>query len=449
MDCAGRAATQPVAAEANSFEQLIMLPHLRLQVPNSNENGCESISDAHELWLSDVDGQPASPAEGNMMVDAPIEPGSSMSVTANPLAGWRNDDIMLSTETRDYVQAHDPVMFAVLDWPEMRQLFMAHEQLANQARKRTRRNGTLTLAVAAVGLIFYQIFEKVDAAPHWIANVAGLVTVASAVAGLVILLRAKGRSRWLANRLWTERLRQLHFQILVNHAPLVAGALREWESAGQGGPDFAELQAIRARLLAEMAFKIEGNEADCIARIIDDEAEVKPWIDPAWPIEPTALADDGSVNRLLDMLAQHRIDIQIEYVRKSIRPGFHSPITRGAWIKAGADMLTIIAIAAGFVAYLVGVFNPAPVAATKWVLIFQSLCSAIIVYLAAMDGGLRIHADADRYRWYLASVEDISRRFAHSPSPATRLSLLRELECRSYQEMRRFFLAHRGGRFLF
>ena len=64
---------------------------------------------------------------------APREGGDlRLAAFADPLAGWRNDDILLDKDARQALGAVQPQLLRVLDWPELRALFKQHEGPANQ-----------------------------------------------------------------------------------------------------------------------------------------------------------------------------------------------------------------------------------------------------------------------------------------------------------------------------
>ena len=61
--------------------------------------------------------------------------------------------------------------------------------------------------------------------------------------------------------------------------------------------------------------------------------------------------------------------------------------------------------------------------------------------------GCNWRADTERYEWYLAALRALDARFTQS-EPGGQIEALRELEHLSYQEMRRFIVAHKRARFL-
>jgi hypothetical protein len=45
--------------------------------------------------------------------------------------------------------------------------------------------------------------------------------------GYTQVLTGEGKARWLTNRFWSERIRQFHFQLIVNNLPTLVAALQD------------------------------------------------------------------------------------------------------------------------------------------------------------------------------------------------------------------------------
>jgi hypothetical protein len=73
--------------------------------------------------------------------------------------------------------------------------------------------------------------------------------------------------------------------------------------------------------------------------------------------------------------------------------------------------------------------------------------TAAVVALRVLKEGLLLRTEAERRRWYLASLRSIARRFEKAAT-ADRIRLLRELERLAYQEMRRFLITFKEARFI-
>jgi hypothetical protein len=73
--------------------------------------------------------------------------------------------------------------------------------------------------------------------------------------------------------------------------------------------------------------------------------------------------------------------------------------------------------------------------------------TAAVVARRVSKEGLLLRTEAERRRWYLASVRSIARRFEKAAT-VDRIRLLRELERLAYQEMRRFLITFKEARFI-
>jgi hypothetical protein len=70
-----------------------------------------------------------------------------------------------------------------------------------------------------------------------------------------------------------------------------------------------------------------------------------------------------------------------------------------------------------------------------------------VIALRVLNEGLLVTTEAERQRWYLASVRSIAGRFEKA-NTADCIRLLREHERLAYQEMRRFLITFKEARFI-
>lgn len=361
---------------------------------------------------------------------------------ANPFARWPNDDLLLSAASRTRVAELAPDLAGALDWPELRDLFVRHDALANAARRANLRTGGVALAISAFGLLVGAAMPVV--APPGAGRAFQLVSLAALTLGFALglwhLFGAREKSRWLVNRFWTERLRQLYFQFAVNHVDLAAQSAHD--------PSAAEaLRAARAAALDAFTGERMRDVSYSIDQLAADEAEVSPWINPHWE-RPAVTGTDQA--RIVDLLARQRIRVQLEYTRKKLRPGFYSPATRSAWISALADAATFAIVVLNIVLgvrvwhYEIALDG----AEFIWWTAANALLGVTIAILKKVDSACQFTVEAERFGWYLASVEEIDRRFAVADSLTEKIAALRDLERLSYQELRRFIVTHRAARFL-
>jgi protein-S-isoprenylcysteine O-methyltransferase Ste14 len=370
-----------------------------------------------------------------------------LSFIDDPLAGWANDDLLLSQDTRDEYAARHPAAFAIFDWPELRARFVQFDGIANAARRASRRGGGWATSIGLAALIVAALTPVAQF--HWPGrNLAVYLGVAAAVLTLVAslwgwaqLLTGRRKGEWLINRYRTERLRQLHFQFTLAHLPLAAAATRDADSC-------AEWQRQRALALAAFDAEQVRNVTAAYQRTIEDIAEDAFWVDPSWAERGPLPDASPELDTLFAVLANQRFGIQERFSGFKLRHGWHSPATRARAVRTTSDALTLIVLIAtliGAVALIVAGNDKA--VAVIWATATVALASAIVLVLRIFNEGLQLTSEAERYRWYRAAVTALAQRFAGA-SIAGRIELLRDMERLSYQEMRWFLESYENARFV-
>jgi hypothetical protein len=371
----------------------------------------------------------------------------------DPFKDWPNSDLLIDEEDRAFFTRHFPAFAPIFDWPELRALFVEYDSAAAHARKHSRRAGILAVIAgflslfAAAGVPLAGALAKTE--PHLsdvqalLGGIAAGLALVSILIGYTQVLTGKEKARWLLNRFWTERIRQLHFQLIINHLSAVI-------AAAQSDDALQNWLAFRTSQLDEFKHNYLRGAEDKIHHLKLDEAEGSPWIVEAWEHPLPAPASSPQLDTILDIMERQRFGIQQRYAERKLRGGVRSPETSAQSVRQLSDTLTaflllatITAGVASILAYwkLIGTL-PHFIAALA-----AAIASAGIVALRAMKEGLLFGADADRYRWYSAAVHALLRRYEHA-NRAQRILILRELEHIAYQEMRRFILSVSQARFV-
>lgn len=369
----------------------------------------------------------------------------------DPLKGWGNDDLLLTDEQRNFVAQRYPAAFRVLDWPELRTAFEQADKRANASRRSTRAAGVylvlmayLGLALAAASAILPNIrmfMLQLDVAA---ATLGALLTVCASLLGLRVALAGSRKKNWVANRFWTERLRQLYFQFLINNFDLASEAMRADDR-------LAEYRRIRHRDLTAMLDELERATPLAIEQMSADLAEASPWLRRQWVEESdVGPAKSPEADALFDALERQRIGVQVRYVETKMMKGVSSPEWRATVIRWWSNVLTGVVLLLTVLVGVSAVVLNSAVAPPVLLLLFASTCvSGLVVALRALDEGLQITADFDRYAWYRVAVLSIKRQFEDAQGRRSKLLLLRELERISYQELRRFLMSVVAARFVF
>jgi hypothetical protein len=378
---------------------------------------------------------------------APGAPGPApprgLGLLGDPLEGWRNDDLLFDEEQRAFVARHHPAAAGLFDWPELRKLFKQHDPEAARFRKRSRRIGVAAVALGCASLIITAFLGGhgggTEAMKSALGVTAALLAVLSGITGYSGVLSGRDKWRWLSHRFWTERLRQLHFQLIVNHLPEAVQAM--------SGPAAMEAwQRKRARILDSFEHRFMKPVDSSLQRMRSDVAEDQPWLDPAWQGPAPTPAASADLDELFEILRYQRFGIQRRYSDLKLRPGVHSPRSRSKALRITADLMTVLALLLSAAAGALFAF--APRASTLGpVLALGGALAALILALRVLDEGLQLRSETERYEWYLAAVEALERRY-DSADGIGRIGILREMERLSYQELRWFTQSFGDARFI-
>jgi len=71
----------------------------------------------------------------------------------DPLADWPNDDLLISDASRDALRRTYPELIRVLDWSELREAFVRHDEPAGRNKRASHRQGLLAIAFAGIGIV--------------------------------------------------------------------------------------------------------------------------------------------------------------------------------------------------------------------------------------------------------------------------------------------------------
>ena len=373
---------------------------------------------------------------------------------SDPFNNWPNNDLLVAPEDRAFFARYYPAFSPIFDWPEIRSLFEEHNAVAATARKHSRRAGIIAVAC---GFLSLGIAATVPLAAELSKNtalselrtqavlgaVAAVLAIVSIFIGYTQVLRGKEKARWLTNRFWTERIRQLHFQLIINNLPRLVAAIKV-------NAELGEWLDYRARELDRFKHDYLRGVDDKLNHLETDAAEDRPWLFEEWDRAGPVPPESPELDKVLELLEHHRFGIQQRYAEKQLLNGWHSPETRAQFVSKLSDALTglilLATIAAGIGAVIA--FNVNGNSTSRLIAgLVAAIASAGVVAMRALKEGLLFNADADRYKWYLAAVRGLRVRFEHADR-AHKVLLLRELEHAAYQEMRRFMLSAAEARFV-
>lgn len=364
---------------------------------------------------------------------------------SGPLDDWPNDDLLFDATQRDFLYRHHPKAAPIFDWQELRDLFSEHDPPAARFRSRSRCSGVFAVVLGSLSLgltavVGGGLFASGSWSQRSLGAAAALLALISATVAISGVMRGGHKERWLSHRFWTERMRQLQFQLIGNNLPLAVRAI-------EGPEGLAEWRAHRARTLDSFVHRFMIPVETSLDRMRRDVAEDQPWLDPLWVMWPD-VGEEGSaaLAELFEVLKYQRFGIQRRYSELKLRPGFHSPRSRSAALRLGADLMTGLALLLSATAGILFLVAPAAPQLAA-ILIAGGVLAALILGLRVLDEGLQLKSETDRYVWYLAAVEALERRYDAATAKG-KVEILRDMERLSYQELRSFTTSFDEARFV-
>jgi len=351
------------------------------------------------------------------------------------LAGWANDDVLLSEAARAALGASRPAMLRVLDWPELRALFARYDPPATRDGRRDRRFGLLSAALATLGLVL------AIASPLALGSERAieLAAVALVVAGVAIMgvhrLGAGSKARSLAHRFGAERVRALYFQALVNNLDLAARAMADDTALGAW-------KAARAQALCDLPEPEDlPGQIPRLAGPVEDDAEA--WVSPAWSTPPDPPEPSTELTLLLSLLRRQRLDGQMDYLQRKLSDSLGAPGQRAGLVRGLGRLLLGAAAVTGLMAAVLVLAMGRKLGGADVKLALEVMAGAIVAALAlgVVNDDRLLAGDASRYAAYFAALSQARARF-DTGGPALKLAALREVEVVCYRDLREFIGSH-------
>jgi hypothetical protein len=343
-------------------------------------------------------------------------------------AGFKhNTDLLLDAADREAFGARFPQFMFAFDDAGLRVLFEPADAQAAKAKRRSRRAGTLAIALVTVSLMV-GAFSTIFIGEPWF-RIAVTIAAAGAVIGLVIgwagVLAAGARDEWLRQRYLCERIRQLHFQTLARWAPTIIDSARRNDPSKFLAARLARTEKFRNRIINPSAVKL--------THLLSERDEDEVWLVDA---DDTPLADDELSSKYFEALEELRLRHQVNFTSLQLLSFWTFPPKSPLQT---AKLLTGIGAFSAMLLLTLGVVGLVIDAATGRL---ASLTHAVMVCLAVLllavrtlEEGLQVHSDVGRYRIYDASLRRLSERFRGARGSADRQDVLLELEETCFDEM--------------
>jgi hypothetical protein len=223
-----------------------------------------------------------------------------------------NDDLLLTDHDRKLANKSFPELAHVLDFPEVRELFLRYEVPSNLAKRRRRRAGMTAVVLGVLALLGASAEPLYRGIPAPMLPILGGISATLGILSVLIgafgVLGTKSKQQWLCGRLMTEKVRQFQFQMLVSHAPTILASINDPAATDQ----FLELR--RKRLFA-FELDHEGHLAGKLNDVLADNAEEEFWLH-----ESENTPEAGTIG-LLELFSAYRLlrfQHQIQYANSLV-----------------------------------------------------------------------------------------------------------------------------------
>lgn len=378
-----------------------------------------------------------------------------------------NDDLLFREETRVEVRRLYPQYADVLDHPQLRAVFALPNQRADDAKRIAQASGFYAVVGAGVSLFAGAL------APWWSELPKPwpiYLSILSAIVGLLALLVAgcglihgTRKSEWLQARLFTERLRQFHFQTFL-------WKLADVVAAGKSTDATRRFLEARGVLLDAFVRSQQVKTDQELTKLVDPSAHCAAWLvevprDRDVPHVPDGVCLESYFRayrrlRLLEQksyaeraLRRHNLPAAIAdekqgrrrkwYPGEQLSPAQKKSLLDRAWFVSLVIliMLHVLVIALQLVPLFVDGLHP-----PKW---FESsahmaivACALSAVMSKTLAEGMALTKETHRYTEYLSTVNRLMTSFDETSSSHRRLEIMVEMEVAAFEEMRAFLRAH-------
>jgi MFS family permease len=356
-----------------------------------------------------------------------------------------NDDLLLLSTDRDRAKAAYPAVFFALDDEALRRDFVQYDVPANQAKRRARRSGLVSViltAAALCGASTGTLFHHVSYGWAFGTGFAVLGVVGVLIAFFGLLYGAPKR-RWLEHRLMTERLRQFHFQTMLSNLDLF-GSL----SANGDSQDLYRQR--RARSYSAFLQRFDSHLQAEFESIASDEQSSDIWLQKRpeeVPVEVLNMLPEDLFAAYRDLRLRH----QLNYASWKLQ---NSGSVFDGSLRGMRTLLSFVSI--GAVILLFGV-DLAAATVTPWQLAWfpevelhiVALCLAVIALAArAVEEGTQVRIEIDRYRNYRNTLRALLTRFETTASRRDKVQVMIDMERLVFLEMKAFLMANHESTFV-
>jgi hypothetical protein len=390
-----------------------------------------------------------------------------------------NHDLLIHPSDLTTAQELYPGLVDALYDPELIAYFKQFDDRANDAKRKSRKLGTLAilLGAAAIALaaidVAIRVFRQEDTPILLIVgSIAAGCGLYSAALGARGILFGPRKHEWLLNRFMGERIRQFHFQSLIAQLPLIltmASAADEAHAdaavkskAGTAkksdnpmAADSARIKFLEDRHRRFVAFKVAFDE---LGREAKFGVIVSPGGETGWSIcdahdVPLVAGTEAALPNFFQACREIRIQYQLDFANYKLtsEPKLFSDMPqRQAELLADVSRFSIqFVIVVHFCVVLIILtsllfsFQSSATMAITGIFAFAIIALAVVSLCAhAFAQGLQPEREVERYQQYGSTISSILTDFDATKNPVEKLKIMGQMERAAFMEMRNFLITH-------
>ncbi len=359
---------------------------------------------------------------------------------------WPNDDLVFKPETKAHLKAVYPKVAPIFEADDLHALFESYEGPANGAKQSARKWGTIGIYLGLTGMIIAALIPVIlvmlpdTQIPYdkILGVLVCILTTTGLGVGYWLALNGYTKREWMKNRLGTERIRQFHFQSIINNLEVVIDAIDT--------QDYSKWKDVRAKDLAKFKnFTMRDDEASLV-KLLEDEAQDEIWLSDAWK-KADKVPNSALKNGLLEVWREQRLGVQLRYTRLVVGANGGGMRRRAKWMDSAISGLTFGGLIASLVVAAFYLTNQSELLVSISQTILAMLGGGSIA-ARAFEEGMNFTAEKDRMEWYLASLQGIKNRLDYTRNSSEQIELMRDVERLSYQEMHRFLKTMDDSKFV-
>jgi hypothetical protein len=355
-----------------------------------------------------------------------------------------NDDLLLTESDRWLAGERFPELAHVLNFPDLRDMFVRYEAEANRAKTSQQRAGFVGIFLGVLALMGVPIALSETLSAPWtgvVGGISALLGVAGMVIGVKRALTGEPKQQWLCSRLMTERLRQFQFQILVCRMPQVLASTVDSVARERFLSD-------REAWFTEFRLTYEGHLEAKLRAALDDDAENSFLLHHSFESRHPVVVSDRALLQLFSAYRLLRLEHQLQYADYKLRPD--ERILSDSCVRQRATLrnVSLVLIVLVLVAHPILALSVLSDSVTGLIHLLIICLLIGVLAVRAIEEGLQPGREVERYAGYRSSMLSLLKRFDHAPSPEERIRLMLETERTVYQEMRGFLRTSQEARYL-